>query len=111
MGIRTRWVAKTLFGDQAAKARTPEQFDEALRRALRREHFDELRDALLVGSESIEAANRAAEAAKAREFLQTRPSPSPVQCWACRAPLMITAATRGKTIRCSQCRTKQKLPS
>ncbi len=112
MAIRTRWAAHALLGEGRTKASTPEEFAEALRRASEPQHLEHLREVLRVGSEAIqaEAAERAAEVEKASELWRTRPTPDTVQCWACRAPLMVTAETRGKKVKCPRCGTKQALP-
>lgn len=112
MAIRTRWVASTLLGDRATMGRTAAQFDEALRRALQPERLDELRRVFSLGAEAIrsEAHARAAEATKTSQLWQTRPVSGQVQCWACRAPLVVAAETRGTTVACPRCGTKQALP-
>lgn len=61
MAIRTRWVASTLLGDRDTNRRTPAQFDEALRRALRPERLDELRRVFSLGAEAIRAEDHARE--------------------------------------------------
>jgi hypothetical protein len=33
-----------------------------------------------------------------------------VNCWRCKQTLVVTPETRGKTIKCPQCRAKQQLP-
>jgi hypothetical protein len=112
MAIRTRWVARTLLGDGATKARTPTEIDEALRRARLPEHLDKLRHALHVGEVAtrVEPADRASEVAKLSEPSTTGPTVGQIQCWACRAPLAVTADTRGKKVKCPRCGTKQALP-
>src|SRR5581483_11436676 len=109
MAIRTRWVAHALLGEGGTKASTPEEFAEALRRASEPQHLEQLREVLQVGSEAIqaEAAEHAAEVQKAGELWRRRPAPETVQCWACRAPLTVTAETRGKKVKCPRCGTKQ----
>lgn len=112
MAIRARWVARVLLGEGATKASTPDEFVEALRHASRPERLEQLRDVFRVGSEAIqaEAAERASEAARTSDLWRTRPDTGAVQCWACRAPLTVTAETRGKKVRCPRCGTKQALP-
>jgi hypothetical protein len=112
MAIRTRWVARVLLGEGRTKARTPEEFAEAIRRASAPQHLEQLREVFRVGSEAMqaEAAERAAEVEKAGELWRRRPTPDTVQCWACRAPLMVTAETRGNKVKCPRCGTKQALP-
>ena len=105
MAIRTRWVA-TLLDDRATGGDTAAQFGEALRRALRPEGIDELRRALNLGAEAIRSESHGHGA----EATTVRPVSGLVQCWACRAPLAVTAGTRGKKVACPRCGRKQALP-
>jgi hypothetical protein len=112
MAIRARWVARISLGDTGIRASTPEQVAEALRRAASTENLEHLRKAYRAGSYAVatETAELVTEASKTKDLWGTRPRKDEVQCWACRAPLTVTAETRGKKVRCPRCGRTQALP-
>ena len=112
MAIRVRWVVRAFLGDVPATASTSEQLAGALRRASSPENLERSRAAYRAGADVIaaERAELAREASKTKELWDTRPRQDQVQCWACRAPLTVTAEMRGKKVKCPRCGTRQALP-
>jgi hypothetical protein len=105
MAVRTRWVG-ALLGDRAIEGRTAGRFGEALRRGLHAERIADLRRVLSLRADAIQGEGPA----RAAEATTVRRASGQVQCWACRAPLVVTAATRDRRVACPRCGTKQALP-
>jgi hypothetical protein len=112
MAVRARWIANMLHGNTATRHHTPEQLAEMLDQARRPESVEKLRDVVRAGSAAIAAgaAERAAAAEETAELRRADPKSSQVQCWSCRAPLIVTPETRGTKAKCPRCGTKQSLP-
>jgi hypothetical protein len=112
MALRTRWIASVLPGDNAPGQRMRNDVDTAVRSSAHPARLGELRRAAAVGAEVMrsEASQNAAEAADTSQLWQTGPGESKVQCSACRAPLQVTAESRGTKVLCPRCGTKQALP-
>jgi hypothetical protein len=112
MALRTRWIASTFLGNNGSKRRTPAEVAEVIRSSAHPDRLGELRRIAGIGAAVMraEAAQTAAEAAKTSGLWQTSPGGAKVQCWACRAPLPVTADIRGTKVPCPRCGTKQALP-
>jgi hypothetical protein len=112
MAVRVRWLVGAFLGNAPATVSTPAQVAEALRTASGPENLEQSQAAYRAGADAIavETAELAREAAKTKELWDTRPREDQVQCWACRAPLTVTADTRGKKVKCPRCGTRQALP-
>jgi len=112
MALRTRWIAGLFLDNDAPRRRTSEEVDEAIRDSAGPDRLTELRRNAAVAADVMraEASQTAAEAAKTNRLWRTRPHDAKVLCWACRAPLTVTAETRGKKVACPRCGTKQALP-